>query len=129
MPKRELTSLQIAALIERLEKASGPDRDIDWAIVNLLGLVPQPPLEYTSSIDAALTLVPDDAKYLKLERYSDGFYAAVSSRSDSTMQFQGTQKPAAIALCIAALKARAALPDISMADPPFAVPPDKRGRV
>jgi hypothetical protein len=46
-------------LIERLEKATGPDRDLDYDIANHISLdadTDAPP--YTGSIDAALTLLP-----------------------------------------------------------------------
>jgi hypothetical protein len=47
-------------LAERVEAATGPDRDIDHAIANLtnyatVGEV----LTYTASLDAAMTLVPE----------------------------------------------------------------------
>lgn len=59
---------------------------------------------WTTSIDAALSLVQDG--YVRLERYSDGWYATVKKRSKDDAEFVGLQKPAALALCIAALKAR-----------------------
>lgn len=68
------------------------------------GHAPELP-RFTSSIDGALSLVPQ-TKYMRLERYSDGWYAFVSSRSDSVSGWRGEQKPAALALCIAALRAR-----------------------
>jgi hypothetical protein len=64
-----------------------------------------PPL-YTGSIDAAMRLVPE-GYYVSVERFSDGWYAEVAPKSNLP-GFDGRQKPAAIALCIAAIKARAA---------------------
>ena len=129
-------------LVERLERATGPDRGLDLQIMRAgfkhqvlkweeagwdedgkdfpdgirywtdereksyaVGVE-----RFTSSIDAAMTLVPE-GMYYKLERFSDGCYAAVcpySRQADQTL-WRGHQKPAAIALCIAALKARDAL--------------------
>lgn len=105
-----------AELIARLEKATGPDREIDNAIADALGFeMPLTgsegwPLYYTGSIDAARTLV-------------DGFYwLASEGRTRDNEPLGGAQvfrknylvKPIAeaeherveIALCIAALKAR-----------------------
>lgn len=60
---------------------------------------------YTTSIDAALPLVPAGYGYVGLQRFSDGWYAQVA-QSSTSFRHEGTQKPAALALCIAALKAR-----------------------
>lgn len=62
---------------------------------------------YTTSLDAAVSLVPEGF-YYKLERYSDGCYAVVcpySKQADVTLS-RGAQRPAAIALTIECLKAR-----------------------
>lgn len=57
---------------------------------------------YTLSLDAALTLVPDGFYVRKLAEFSDGWYCTIINGGQN---FSGGQKPAAIALCIAALKA------------------------
>ncbi len=126
--------MSIAALIERLEKLTGPDRECDVAIFRVLkpeyagpewqlygrGLrhvndssdvrTPEPPERtpgyYTASIDAALTLVPEGMDYVELKRFSDGWYAKVDEASHEPDRFVGYQKPPAIALCIASLRAR-----------------------
>lgn len=64
---------------------------------------------WTESIDFALKLVPEDF-YVAMIRHSDGWYVAVAPHSSRSAfpERMGTQKPAAIATCIAAFKARAA---------------------
>lgn len=106
-------------LIERLEKATGPDRQIDNAIEAAVDFpkptnpddLPGYPPYFTASYDAARTLVPE------------GFYWLVSEgRSRDTEPLGGAQvfrptylvepiaeaehESAIIALCIAALRAR-----------------------
>lgn len=108
-------------LIERLEK--GPDRQLDIAIANAClpehhsgrwSIVTAP--AFTASIDAALTLVPEGWEWV-LAHFADhppsatvqfvgkGFHAAPD------IEFDEHGKTAAIALCIAALKARMATSD------------------
>lgn len=147
-------------LIERLEKATGPDADLDvacWAVLkgmkweqrpdgHIRALVeqcycchPEPhphwigygPKEkphardyafgipgYTASLDAALTLVPEGHRWLLDKRpYADlldrpdGYRCQVYKqgypyRSDSSDIPTAWAKSPAIALCIAALRAR-----------------------
>lgn len=101
-------------LAERCEKATGPDRVLDGDIAEALGFRVKnvahqviythaglpgstSPLRYTASIDAAMTLVPEGAEW-SLD--SAGVYAVVNHKP-------GAAATPAIALCIAALKARA----------------------
>jgi hypothetical protein len=62
----------LLSLAERVEVASGADRELDRAVMKLLNLPPDysadwgprdnckpAPFEYTASIDAAMTLVPE----------------------------------------------------------------------
>lgn len=112
-------------LILRLEKATGPDREIDLAIGHWLWRITNagkpwecfdygtdgPNRKFTNSIDAALTLVPE-GHVVSIRSYSDGSWrASVRNLSDVAGQSMlGGEKPiAAIALCIAALKARLAM--------------------
>lgn len=125
-----------ADILNRLCAATGPDRKLDLAIsvaVNFKGVFTPPtdgPGEFvwieerrdgkrigyldpkqfvpawTGSIDVALKLLPEDF-YVVAERMSDGWYVGVAPKS-SDHEHMGTQKPAAIAICIAAFKARAA---------------------
>lgn len=132
-------------LIARLEKATGPDRELDGDIAVYLGLPPKemqrdthrrwlwyaqvspedfdsweaPPL--TESIDAAMTLVPDN-RWLQLlkeirseiRRYGDkhtptGFWLAGLQHVDGGRLEEGCGASPAIALCIASLKALASI--------------------
>lgn len=107
-------------LIERLQTATGPDRELDAEIGTLVGFVPKEkkhyrrgryPLQllrveklwpaYTASIDAAITLVPEHCS----------FAVRFNVRSEAMVYGQGAGENAdaptpALALCIAALKAR-----------------------
>ena len=121
--------MSIQDLIERLEKATGPDRELDEDIAHAVGVrsVMQWDHEacggdgsfehmfprYTYSIDAALTLVPEgwewriDGGYLP-----DRHYACVMNMglvSEPQFTVDKTPSTPAIALCIAALKARQAM--------------------
>jgi hypothetical protein len=127
-------------LIERLEKATGPDRELDGDLFARLmgwddGKTPATTLKYakleassyTGSIDAALRLVPAGGRLLELGQWDDngkpaGWFAQVTrwiKTSDDTWTDQvfahGIEEDGvmpklapngAIALCIAALKAR-----------------------
>jgi len=90
-----MASDEIEALIERLEKATWPDRELDahihqarWPQLRDMhfdasgwlvgGDRPNPinPPHYTSSIDSALTLVPADRCSLRLAAYDNGVFGA-----------------------------------------------------
>lgn len=97
-----------AKLIEQLEKLKAADRATDWQIHCRNGLLgvghygPHP--AYTSSIDAAITLVPKDGPYIWSWRVGN----TPSGRGFSyigTSQIEHEGASPAIALCIAALKA------------------------
>ncbi|MBB4799710.1 hypothetical protein HNP32_003470 [Brevundimonas bullata] len=65
---------------------------------------------FSQSIDAALALADRiiPGWWIELRRYSDGWYVKVAPHSSKEADaLQGFQKPAAIALCIAILKAKA----------------------
>lgn len=68
---------------------------------------------YTGSLDAALTLVPE-GWHIKLERFSDGWYAHIWKIEGDPASAKGDQKPAPLAVCIAAMKARALLAAITV---------------
>lgn len=126
-------------LIERLEKATGPDRELDaqimvatnsikrrafylWISTQPKGTNPSmidyarcAASKYTASIDAALTLVPKGME-LKM-KYRSGYACAnVGTYNQRLMQFASygfseegghfRDPSPAIAICIAALKAR-----------------------
>lgn len=112
----------VSVLIERLEKATGPDRELDVEIGTLIGEADhsgpafhRPFREwakyYTASIDAALLLVPERHTWVlgcgRVVQYMSqvtpmrpAHHGASVGEADSTP---------AIALCIAALKAREAM--------------------
>jgi hypothetical protein len=124
-----------AGLIERLEKATGPDRDIDQDIFHALDLCQKIKINgepagcadyhaprYTSSIDAALTLVPVGCYVAEMGECADPrdgwFKARLAPRAPGNktlamyqnfyVGFNDGGKPASmpIALCIASIKAR-----------------------
>ena len=116
-------------LIAALEKAEGPSRELDCEIAmhrmpELRGFArigedwvhPQYStirtyaIEYTASIDAALTLVPEgwDWSVVLAERFEDKNPASCQVIQRGRLKFHTTHAATpALALCIAALKARA----------------------
>ena len=128
-------------LIERLEKATGPDRELDGEIASVLALHPKywqrgvksasadglwfkglhnwRAPDYTSSIDAAMTLVPEGmvCGFSGPTRKSSGvghegmFFGTCGSFPDDGFHIAVIATTPAVALCIAALKAQAATRD------------------
>lgn len=105
----------LSSLIERLEKASEGSRDLDYAIADAaLGPI-KPPFRrgfchcYTSSIDAALTLVPEGWIWT-WNGHSEATVESLNGRFlvEGDREFYGRHQSTAIALCIAALCARSA---------------------
>jgi hypothetical protein len=109
-------------LIERLEAATGPDRELDIEIAKAAGWVYEsenrswyrwrspagaieiaPPL-YTFMLDAAMTLVPEGFGH-KIHGDNVEHEMQFEAQVDYGEFYPGST--AAIALCIAALKARA----------------------
>lgn len=97
------------AVIARLEKATGPSVGLDVMIANAIGWMERVP-NYTSSIDAALTLVPEGwvwaiekncAVVMKPGTEYIGDYLDYLCYSQACVGVS-----TAIALCIASLKAR-----------------------
>jgi hypothetical protein len=151
---------ELEALAERVEKAEGPDRELDariWCVVGvgspwnaencwLAATVRPPEMEtsgidlsgwldrcpemaadlaksynvpaYTASIDAAMTLVPEGYPARQVGSTDDGRgYAAVAGNDMHMMaedpeEFfaEGNSATPALALCAAALRARALAP-------------------
>lgn len=108
-------------LIERLQKAVGPDRELDISIYNFLngtdlkedpwqdGSIPG----YTASVNAALTLRPDDANCYGFDLGPNEVMGYVSRNNVASGHWvkEGYHATSpAIALCIAALKARTTEP-------------------
>lgn len=101
-------------LIERLEKATGPDRILDDAIWTAIGHKGGFSAQFTGSIDAALTLVPRGAIWKVFNDWPGEFHWAEVQTTDwlpngepNILRSRACESPA-IALCIAALKAQAA---------------------
>lgn len=116
-------------LIERLEAATGPDRVLDmdieeaalpelrrkpwrrdlgrfWDDSDRDGLHYVEASRYTASIDAALTLVPEGSEWTRHRGANDRMTMQIDGPSHFGVHGQGATP--AIALCIAALRARAA---------------------
>lgn len=123
-------------LIVALEKATGPDRELDaliycatnappegadkiWAVgVDVFwagGTVKQGPLflkgvnlpAYTSSIDAAMTLVPEGWYCVEILRDNEGEWVPrLHQNKRGLLSAHANHPRLSIALCIAALKAR-----------------------
>lgn len=114
----------LQSLLERLEKATGPDREIDQDIEDIvrLGIAPRDkPLpfcpKYTSSLDAALSLVERvlpplptaDHKHSEIRlQIADGDTNAVIDRdtfSGEAVTIASAATPA-LALCLALVRAK-----------------------
>lgn len=114
-----------AELITRLESADGPDRELDWAIAESLGwtrcqvgqviacYAPGDPHmkagapRYTASIDAALTLVPDEYLLGILAELENGRWTTkLLNRREIAGLLPESGPTPALALCIAALRAQ-----------------------
>lgn len=123
-----------AELIERLEKATGPDRELDAIIMRAIYPelgdtmvtdtgwcvggdhdAPSKSRPYTASVDAALTLVPDGHSYELTKSAASNFSRAElwnwrrsppASDHGNEWKSEGN-RPLAINIIIAALRARA----------------------
>jgi len=120
-------------IIERLEKAEGPSRELDAEIWERLGLVDEKHCarwramdgrkdltrerfvrawapEFTESLDAALTLVPEGWSWKLVHEPHDGLYRVVMRQAPRleivALAYVVTKATPALALCLAALKAR-----------------------
>ena len=107
-------------LIARLEAATGPDRELDRAIAKALGVMPLYQMrgqigsswpDFTDSIDAALTLVPEGWRwhsYYWPRKDEPKIMSLVTSEPHVGIAHGKAATPA-LAICIAALKARGEL--------------------
>jgi hypothetical protein len=110
----------LIALAERCEQAAGPDRELDIAIAAGLGwpdgrysppILPfervRLPRHYTDSLDTAVTLVPEGWRWWI---HSSPFARCWLVADDQIIGIAQPEKCAtpALALCAAALRARAA---------------------
>jgi hypothetical protein len=99
------TETELLELAERLEKATGADDATDWAIAEAVGCAPG--LAYTASLDAAMTLVPEGAKAATVNWCPYGSGVAEVYLGNPGPMFGTEAATPAIALCAAALRARA----------------------
>lgn len=106
--------LRLVELAERIEKATGPDRELDREIANgvigwpMFAIPVNPIWRYTASLDAAMTLVPEGW-------FLNGVYENGEGRTYATLRkcnlAAAVAATPALALCAAALKARAQAKD------------------
>ena len=96
----------LLTLAERCEQAAGPDAGLDLAIWTSLldtpGFRPPPSpwrTDYTASLDAAVTLVPEGCGWM------------VMGNAAKVKRWPSRAATPALALCAAALRARAAAHD------------------
>jgi hypothetical protein len=110
-------NITLLALAERCEQAAGPDAGLDLAIWTTLLDTPgfQPPspwrTDYTASIDAAVTLVPEGHEWLRKNPESMTVYRVPGDLKEWAQHIYGRGATDALALCAAALRARAAAHD------------------
>lgn len=108
--------MTLSDLITRLEGAEEGSRELDWAIRDQMmefGWPGDHPPTYTTSVDAALTLVPDGLE-IRLDKVlaatmDDPYWEFCCDVSGSGVCRSDTDTKAAtfaLAICIAALKAR-----------------------
>lgn len=100
-------------IITRLEALEGPDYELDkaifyWRHPDLMERPMRAPDKFTCSIDAALTLVPEGWNFECGRHVRRGFKATLWGPAMPTIAWV-TKSSIAIALCIAALKARQAM--------------------
>lgn len=96
------------------EEADGPDRSIDALIAIAVNCrMPGDPAgwppRYTASLDAALTLVPECDSWTLARLGTGAFCCAISFSDEEVASSISDAKSASLALCAAALCARAAL--------------------
>ena len=105
-------------LAARCESATGPDRELDRDIANAVGVGSffasgNEAFAFTTSIDAALTLVPDGWTFANLSQGDRGNWwcelrkGFLTSYSSVAIGTQLNSTTPAFALCAAALRARA----------------------
>ncbi len=116
----------LLALAERCEQATGPDKELDFTIDGFMLKHgpetdrirnPRYVLPYTASLDAAVTLVPEGWRWkailrdsIRGENTGEGYVH--NGRLHMTGDYRGFSNFAAtpaLALCAAALRARAAM--------------------
>jgi hypothetical protein len=99
--------MTLLELAERCEKATGPDRELDAAINRAIHGQRQMVFSYSNSLDAAMTLVPEEMVWF-VEAYP-GDHSEAAVRWPYYDADERRAATPALALCAAALKARAAI--------------------
>jgi hypothetical protein len=101
----------LLALADRCEQAAGPDYELDLAIwtslVILSGFRPSR-TDYTASLDAAVTLVPEGHEWLRKSGQCMTVYRVPADPKEWARHIDARGATPALALCAAALRARAA---------------------
>lgn len=111
-------------LAERCEQATGPDRELDYAIADAaLGSI-KPPFRrgycerYTASLDAAMTLVPEETRWPWNVTIATAYrsVSVIPNHGDSygvndpfCGHSRGKAATVPLAICAAALRARASM--------------------
>jgi hypothetical protein len=108
----QATEDELVALAERCEHATGPDRELDCAILVAIDWRYNSAWRHlprlTASLDAAMTLVPEGWWVQQLTQSHNRDATWVSLHSDTPAPVVQTSARAdALALCAAALRARA----------------------
>jgi hypothetical protein len=103
----------LLALADRCER-EGPSIDLDadiwWALFPDAEPTKWP--AYTSSLDAAVTLVPEGAYLAGVRQINQTlFWAIIGFEADAETEWQGEAKTEPMARCAASLRARAAQPE------------------
>lgn len=109
-----MDDVQRTELLAALDAATGPSRELDYAIAAAVGWPDAPyskqhARRYTESMDAALTLVPVERMWFVGHMDpSDMRYAATISEIGNigAASWRGVHATPALALCIAAIRAR-----------------------
>lgn len=105
----------LAALIQRVEAAEGPSRELDHAISMALSpcnamMDARACPRYTASLDAAASLVPDGAFWIvSRSSYETRRYVEIPTAAAVVGSIRSDAATPALALCAAALRARQAM--------------------
>jgi hypothetical protein len=104
----------LLALAERCEQAARPDYELDLAIWTSLVFLPgfRPSrTDYTASLEAAITLVPVGCEWLRKQEQCMTVYRVPADPKEWARHIDARGATPALALCSAALRARAASHD------------------
>jgi hypothetical protein len=109
--------MDLTKLLSLLQGAQEGSEYLDYAVQRVLFRMAKPVPLYTRSLDAALTLLPDDWTINRLGQLTNcrggsaGWVAEIYRPTDAVIPFpcEGTARSAALALCIAAVRTRLGL--------------------